>query len=70
LTPSIRLIRPRRPSDHAHSRTQITLSGVASGGHLGNQIAEHIGGSVRAEGYEMRLASRVASSSQLAGVRL
>jgi hypothetical protein len=26
------------------SCTQITLFGVASGGHLGNQIAEHIGG--------------------------
>jgi len=28
-------------SDHAHSCTQIALFGVASGGHLGNQIAEH-----------------------------
>jgi hypothetical protein len=38
---------------HAHDATdlrlrsgiQITLFGVVSGGHLGNQIAEHIGGS-------------------------
>jgi hypothetical protein len=37
---------------HAHDATdlrlrsgiQITLFGVVSGGHLGNQIAEHIGG--------------------------
>jgi len=38
---------------HGHDATdlrlrsciQITLFGVVSGGHLGNQIAEHIGGS-------------------------
>jgi hypothetical protein len=41
---------------HGHDATdlrlrsgiQITLFGVVSGGHLGNQIAEHIGGFVRA----------------------
>jgi hypothetical protein len=41
---------------HGHDATdlrlrsgiQITLFGVVSGGHLGNQIAEHIGGYARA----------------------
>jgi hypothetical protein len=32
---------------------QITRFGVASGGHLGNQVAEHIGG------YRVRVATRV-----------
>jgi hypothetical protein len=44
----------RRPSGHARSRTQITRFGVAAGGRLSNQVAEHIGGSARVVLYERR----------------
>jgi hypothetical protein len=41
---AIRQIRACQPSDYARSGVQITRFGASLGGHIGDRVADHIGG--------------------------